>query len=77
MNDRKGRCVGIVTVASLVASCEVRVESRRSEKGIEQFVCVLRVMNIIIDSNNDITVFVSRTLSSSSCCEIIAVRTFR
>lgn len=75
VNARKGRCVlVIVTVANPVASCVVRVEGRRSEKEI---VCVLRVMNIIINSNNDIIVYVSRTVSSSSCCEIITVRTFR
>lgn len=41
--------------------------------------CVLRVMNSyckVIDSSNNIAVFVSRTLSSSGTCEIVAVRTF-
>jgi len=31
VNDRKGRCVVNVTVASPVASCAVRVEGRSSE----------------------------------------------
>lgn len=78
---RKGRCVVvIVTVASPAAKLCSESWKQAQRKGIEQFVCVLRVMNShckIIDNNNDITVFVSRTLSSSSCCEFIAVRTLR